>query len=69
MVIVKFQTDGSLIWSVRVGADGNDLANELQYYGGFVFVVGSSDSTGWSVAKTDLVIMQMNIATGSLNYI
>lgn len=49
MFILKLSvTNGLISWGKRLGGDANDKANGITYFNGFVYVVGESDSTGWS---------------------
>jgi hypothetical protein len=50
-----------LSWAKRIGGDNNDKANGLTVYNGDLFLVGESDSTGWSFAKTDMIYIKIDI--------
>ena len=65
MFIVKFVAATGLVsWARRYGYDGNDLANGIAYYNGFIYLAGQSDSTGWTSSKTDMVFIQVAETTG-----
>jgi hypothetical protein len=49
MFILKVSTStGSIKWGKRYGGTSNDKAYGVSYYNSYIYVVGSSDSTGWA---------------------
>ena len=65
MFVIKVViTTGLVSWGRRYGFDNNDKANGLAHAAGFVYLVGESDSTGWTSAKTDMIFMKIDEATG-----
>ena len=71
MFILKLSvTNGLISWGKRLGGDANDKANGIAYYNGFVYVVGESDSTGWSLAgKTDMIYAKLDSSTAVTSYV
>lgn len=67
MFIIRFVISTGLInWARRYGFDNNDKANGVFSRGSFVYVVGESDSTGWTSSKTDMVLLKLDSSTGTL---
>lgn len=61
MFVIKFTIATGLIsWARRIGYDNNDKANGIFHKNGFVYVVGESDSTGWTNSKTDIMLIKMD---------
>lgn len=48
---------GAIGWVKRIGSSNNDKANGVVYYQKLLYVVGESDSPGWTSAKTDMIFM------------
>lgn len=61
MVILKVAADtGVLSWAKRVGSIANDKANGIGIFQGYLYVVGESDSPGWTSAKTDMTFLKLD---------
>lgn len=70
MFIVKFVISTGLIsWAKKVGSDNNDKANGIYHRNGYVYVVGESDSTGWSNSKTDMIFIKLDSATAAFTWV
>ncbi len=59
---------GLIHWGKRFGFDKNDKANGLFQKSGFLYVVGESDSTGWTSIKTDMIFIKMASDTSLVTY-
>lgn len=69
MFVIKFVISTGLVqWARRFGFDNNDKANSLFQKGGFLYVVGESDSTGWTSSKTDIVFLKLDSTTAATQY-
>ena len=61
MFVIKFAISTGLITRAkRLGADNNDKANGIFHKNGFVYIVGESDSTGWTSSKTDMTFLKLD---------
>ena len=69
MFILKLSTAGGLTWSVRVGLESTEYAYDIAYSGGYIYVVGSTNSLTWTSANTDMVYLRLKNVDGSLDYI
>eukprot|EP00347_Sterkiella_histriomuscorum_P002714 403367090 len=69
MFVLKFSiATGLITWARRIGYDNNDKANGITHNNGFVYVVGESDSTGYTNAKTDIMLIKLDQATGAFSW-
>lgn len=69
MFIVQIQaSSGAIGWVKRMGSSSNDKANGLTVFGGNLYIVGESDSSGWASVKTDMVFIKMDIAAQTLTW-
>lgn len=67
MFIIRFVISTGLIsWARRFGYDNNDKANAVYHRGSYVYVVGESDSTGWTTSKTDMIFLKLDSSTGTI---
>ena len=49
MLVLKINTNtGLLTWAKRFGSGNNDKANGITFFNGNLYVIGDSDSVGWS---------------------
>lgn len=62
------QSIGTITWTKRIGSTGNDKANGLILLSGSLFVVGESDSPGWTVASTDMVFLKLDTNGNLMNF-
>ena len=64
MIVLKLKAStGILIWARRFGGNMNDRAYGLTTYGSSLYIVGESDSPGWTSVKTDMIIIKMDPLT------
>lgn len=69
MFVIRLTISTGLIsWAKRIGYDNNDEAMGIYHYNGYVYVTGSSDSTGWTNAKTDIQLIKMDSTTGAVSW-
>jgi hypothetical protein len=61
MFVMQIQgSSGAIGWVKRLGGQNNDKAIGLTYFMGSLYIVGESDSTGWTSIKTDMIFIKMN---------
>jgi hypothetical protein len=66
MLVLKVNANtGILNWARRFGSTNNDKANGLTFYRGNLYVIGDSDSIGWTGvgARTDMVFLKLDPST------
>lgn len=69
MFVLRCYVNSGLVqWGKRFGFDKNDKANGIFQSSGFLYVVGESDSTGWTSSKTDMIFLKMASDTSLVTY-
>jgi DNA-binding beta-propeller fold protein YncE len=58
MFILKISVATNLLtWAKRFGSTSIDRAHGVTWYNDYVYLVGESDSPGWTSAKTDMIVL------------
>jgi hypothetical protein len=69
MLILKINTNtGLLVQAKRFGSENNDKANGLTFFNGALYVVGESDSIGWTSSRTDMIFLKIDPSSGDIEY-
>jgi len=69
MILIKFNINSQAIeWARRFGSTENDRAKDLAMRFDFIYLVGSSDSTGWTSSQTDIVVLKIDPDTSDAEY-
>jgi hypothetical protein len=66
MLVLKINSNtGLLTWAKRFGSGNNDKANGITFFNGNIYVIGDSDSVGWTGlnARTDMVFLKIDPST------
>ena len=66
MLVLKVNANtGILTWAKRFGSGNNDKANGITFFNGNIYVIGDSDSVGWTGtgSRTDMVFLKIDPAT------
>ena len=66
MLVLKINANtGILTWAKRFGSGNNDKANGITFFNGNIYVIGESDSVGWTGAgaRTDMVFLKIDPST------
>ena len=74
MFIIRVDTSGTLdtSWMLKLGGNTNTIPSGISFYGGYIYVTGSADNSGWTIAGTDMFFMRLQdtmLANASPNYL
>ena len=59
------KSDGSKSYAKLYGSTSDDYSVGIQISGGYIYVVGYSNSPGWTNAGTDFILFKLDESTGS----
>jgi hypothetical protein len=63
MLLMKVDAQGILKYVKTFGKENNDKINSLAIFKGTVYMVGESDSSGWTSQRTDMIFINMDTTT------
>lgn len=66
MLVLKVNANtGVLVWARRIGSQNNDKANGITFFNGNLYIVGDSDSVGWTISRTDMTFIKIDPMTAN----
>ena len=66
ILLMKYKTDGTLLWKTTWGGPENEKCEKLVIKDGFLYAAGSTTSFGSGMS--DLILLKVNTQDGCVNY-
>jgi len=66
MFILKYDTNGNLIWWKTLGGSGDDVCEDVVFYGWYVYAVGYTNSIG--AGDYDILVWKVDTETSSTDW-
>ena len=67
MLLMKVDCNTGILQYVKVfGKENNDKINSIAIFKNTIYMVGESDSVGWTSQRTDMVFLNMDSSSGAL---